>query len=473
MATQLLAIYLWALGIYLLVKMVRQHRAQTHDLMSLRNIFLLGFIVFQLSSSAVSLFVEVYFKLTIRSPVWTGLQFSAMCTIFVIVFLWAYDRGWGVGKFANMIPVTRAEPGMFFMMALAIVFTAVGIALRFGVSVPLVALVTQEMGVGAAAVACGIAGWLWGRRLLNPFVLTFVVVVAGVNVMNSITGAFGRRGLVAVLVGVVWGMYYGYWRYLPLGQVVRRMVVLSVIPLMLVALFSSARTPLKIKRTAGEHIQAITSTGQLGQGIILLLRGQETGAAALWTIENAGRSFETRPLFTIWYFLVYPVPRGWWYQKPMPLAIWLPYYANVSGVPKGIYTMPPGIIGNAAAEAFSYYEGGWIVLVIYAVAFALFLRFFDQLIQNSVTSPFVVLPLGASLGQILGLARGEPSQFAFLYLVSVVAFWGLMLLLGKLLDYMGVSRAPDVGFDLSDDQQEPVQTPDESVEASAEESVKA
>jgi hypothetical protein len=50
--TTALGLYLWALSGALILMMVWEHHRKAHELLSLRNLFLVGFIAFQLSSGA-------------------------------------------------------------------------------------------------------------------------------------------------------------------------------------------------------------------------------------------------------------------------------------------------------------------------------------------------------------------------------------------------------------------------------------
>ena len=427
MATKLLAIYLWILAAGVLVMMARQYARRIHDLLSLRNLFLFGYVHFTLSGTATALLTGDISGLTVENLTRTGFKATVMITVFLIVFLWSYDRGWIAKRLANRLPRTSVEPGDVSMLILAAIMTLIAVGLRFGVKIPYIATIASMAGVGSAAVACGAVGWVWARRLLNPAMSLYGSIIVAVNILTAITGAFGRRTLVAVLGGLLWGMYYNHWRYLSLGKVTKRFVFCAVIPVILVALFSSARNPGEHERTAMEHIREIARTGSLKSGLELLASGGG-GGAGLWAIENYPSQFPYRHMMTIWYFLVYDVPRAWWPAKPLPLSILVPIQADVQGVAQGVHTRPAGIIGNAAAE------GGWYALIVYAVVGGLFLRFFDQLIQDSVTSPFVVLPMGSALGQSLGLARGETAIFANIFVTSAILVWLFMLTWAKLIE---------------------------------------
>ena len=78
-------------------------------------------------------------------------------------------------------------------------------------------------------------------------------------------------------------------------------------------------------------------------------------------------------------------------------------------------TVPPGVLGYAAAE------GGFYAVVVYALFFGQFTRFFDELIRLNPTNPFVILPIGCVIGHLLGLARGDIAIFTNLSLVGMLS----------------------------------------------------
>lgn len=433
MNTTALALYLWAISGFLILWMMWEHHRKIHDLLSLRNLFLVGFIVFQLSSAATSLYLDDFGNYRVRYPRQAGVEFAAMCTVFLLVFLWAYRRGWIARWLAGKLPQTTAAPSGFFLLTIGVVLTLLGIILRVALQVSLLAILANYAAIGFAAIACGLVGWVWGRRLLNPAMILVGLLIVAVNLANAVWGEFGRRSLIAVFGALIWGMYYSYWRYLPLGSLLYRLAMVSLGPLLIVALFTSVRSSSERDRTAQEHFEAVVQSGQVGEGMWQLLSGQGTAVVAMWVIENYPERFEYRHLMTLWYTVAIDVPRAWWPDKPLPLSKQIPAQAKIPNVNWRSLTLPAGIVGNAAAE------GGWYALVIYAIFLGLFVRFFDQLVQNTLSSPFVVLAVGSALGQVLGLARGEASLFANTFLLTFASAGICMVAAGKLVQGMGLA----------------------------------
>jgi hypothetical protein len=437
--------YLFFLAFCLIVLMVWQHRRGVVELVSIRNMAILGFIVFQLTSAALRLTSSEFGLMKISSPDSTGVTYALMATVFLPLALLSYKVAPGVRAPARLLARRKAEAGDGFLLLLAALLTAAALVMRFGVLIPYVAIYTNLVGVGFAAVACGLGGWVWARRFSNPMVLLTLLLLVAVNGAIVMWGEFGRRNLVAVSAAVIWGMYYSAWRYMSGWKLLVRATAIGAIPLVFIALFTSVRTSADGGRNVVDHLIAMKD-GSVIEGTALLLEGQATGTVSLWCIENFPENYEYDHLFTIQYFFILPIPRAIWETKPTPLSTKVASRANVRGVDQGKVTLPAGILGNAAAE------GGWYALIIYALISGVFLRFFDELIRQNPWSPFVVLPVGCQLGQVLGLARGETALFANTYVLAFIGVWITMSLTAKLLDAMGVSRDAGAFADAGEEQ---------------------
>jgi hypothetical protein len=276
---------------------------------------------------------------------------------------------------------------------------------------------------------------VWGRQLFNPILVAYSGMIVAANFAVVMIGIFGRRGLVAVAGALLWGMYYSHWRHFSISSVIGRLAVVGIVPLIVLALFSSARESAEHDRTLTEHLMEMRARGDVGQGMLLLLHGQYTGSISMWIIESYPERFEHRHLMTIWHFLVFPVPRDWWPDKPITLGEQVPKLAAWSGIGTSL-TIGPGIVGHAAAE------GGWYALLVYAAVGGIFLRLFDEVVRLNLNSPFVVLGVGCALGQIMGLARGTTSSFAAICVLTVSGAWLTMVLVGKFMDMAGWGQQP-------------------------------
>ncbi|MBL1218290.1 MAG: hypothetical protein D8M59_12440 [Planctomycetes bacterium] len=434
------AIYLFGLSALLIIIMFRQHAKGTRDLLSIRNFAIVGFIIFQLTSTALRLYWGRFERYPIWDPEGTALQLSAMATVFLIVAWFVYQRGWIAVPIARRVPTTYTTPSAGTMLTTAFMLTVIAAGLCFGVRYPLIGTIANLIGVGFAAIAAGLVGWVWCRQLINPALILVGSFIVLCNLGNVMMGSFGRRGLVAVGAALIWGMYYSKWRYIPTRSMVFRIAIISVVPIIILALFTSARDPGQRQRTTMQHVQAMAA-GNIGQGVLQLLDGQNTGGSTCWVIENYPDRFDYRHMMTPYYFLVYPVPRSLWPNKPMPLSKHIAKQARIEGVNWEEITLPAGIIGAAAAE------GGWYALIVYAILAGILLRLTDETIVLNANSPLIVLACGSALGQVMGLARGETSVFAWMMVTTIIGTYVCIVIASKLVESRGLVPAGLEGYE--------------------------
>ncbi|MFG0306607.1 MAG: hypothetical protein ACF8Q5_10400 [Phycisphaerales bacterium JB040] len=439
----LLGLYLFTLAGFVALLMVWQHASGRHEILSLRNIALVGLILFQITSVGLRMINENYDYFRLQDPGAAGLEFAAFVTIFFIVFALSYRWGPLAGKVAARVPRVPETNNPMALIGLAILLTLLAVPLRFAVNVPVLGVVADFLGVATAAMACGLLGWVWAPRLLNPAYAGIALFFVAANLVTVMTGSFGRRSIVAVFGCMVWGMYFAHWRYLPTRTLLTRLALLSAGPLLFVALYTSVRSAAEHDRSAGDHISAMQTTGSVATGVAKLIDGQATGPASLWLIENYPESYEPRHLFTLRYFFALNVPRMLWPGKPEPQSVLIADQANIQRVQQDRIKLSCGIVGVAAAE------GGWYAIIVYGLCLGVFVRVFDEIVRHQPTTPFIVLPVGAALGQILGLARGDTSTFANTYFITTLGALAIMIPVGR---FMARFNADAIaGYDGYDD----------------------
>ena len=424
--TTFLGIYLFGLAASLFAIMAWRHMRGRHDLLSVWNMFLVGLVDFQITSVGLRMFNGDTEPFVIQDLGKATLEFVILVTSFILIAAFVYRWGIVAKRMARLVPWSPGLRGNGFYLVLAGVLTALSLPLRFAVQIPAVGVLADALGVGSAAIACGLVGWVWAPRLFNPATAAIAGAYLVVNLLIVMTGEFGRRNLLAVFGCLVWAMYYSHWRYLPARALFIKLGLLAVGPVVFVALYTSVRSAGEHDRTASEQLQHIVTGGDLLNGFVLLLDGQNTGPESLWLIENYPENFKPRPLMTPFYAVAVTVPRMIWEGKPYPLSTMVASQAMVDNVNRDRVKLSPGIIGSAAAE------GGWYALIIYAGLMGLYLRFFDEMVQLQPRSPFVVLPVGCALGQVLGLARGDTSTMANTYFLTVIGTLLIMLWIGKI-----------------------------------------
>lgn len=428
---QAVSVYLIALAVFLVGFMLWQYATHRRELLSVRNIAIVGFILFQLTSAAIPTWQGWNPIYKLRDWDGTGMKYAAMATVFAALFLFSYEKGWFSRKLAAKVPTTRAVPTLGTVLGLAVLMTVLSIGLRFGLRIPYIGILANNAGLAFAAIAGGLVGWAWAPRLFNPAIAFAALLILGANLVVTLYGAFGRRELVGVGVCFLFGAYYSHLRYLRPSAVLARVLVLAIPPLLFIAAFTSVRGSKGEGRELGAAVSAMRSQSDVKTGLLRLFDGQNVGAGSMWLLENYPERYEHRHLMTITYFFVNPVPRAWWPEKPEPLSAQMAAKVRMKDVDTSILNIGPGIIGHAASE------GGWYALLIYACIGGLFLRFFDEIMSLGAMTPFVVLPFGSVTGHILGMPRGETSLFTFQTILGVVSTYVVLLAIALVVERMG------------------------------------
>ncbi|MBA4106293.1 MAG: hypothetical protein C0485_11090 [Pirellula sp.] len=404
----------WLLAGGIVVLMVYQGLNSSVDLFSIRNIYLAGFVVYQIISPVSALRIDSYSGFRIVDPGKAGKWMLLFDYLFIILYLFSYHRLrislWLAKKFTKG-PATASD-SILTGLAISIVIAALGVRM-VAYAVPALGAIGTNTGIALVAAACAVTGWIWAARRVNPAVLSLVAFVLGVSFLVSLGGVYSRRPLISVLAGFAWGAYHRWARHLSPSQ-----LLISATPLILIGgLVVSAFTAVRSHQSGATDAQATLQQmkgANFSKGTADLLGGQAVGSAALWILDSYPRDHKYDMLFSIKFMGYWWVPRVIWESKPEPLSKNVAHIAKLRGVNRDLITIPPGVIGYAGAE------GGFIAVVVYALFFGQFTRFFDDLVRLNPGNPYVILPIGCSTGQFLGLARGDIAIFTNVAILGVV-----------------------------------------------------
>ncbi|MDQ7013663.1 MAG: hypothetical protein Q9O74_07160 [Planctomycetota bacterium] len=443
MAT-LVGIYLTLLAFSLVGLMYVQARAGKVDLLCTRNFFILGFIIFQLTGGAASLFFDEYGYFRIQNFTLTPVIYAIMSTIFTVLLLLFYSKGWITAKLAQRFRLQPVAAGAGSLLTLAWVFIGVGIAFRFGfVYIPIIGGGFDMLGNGMLAAAAGMATWAAVSRLSNPFVLLLTLAVIGVAGIVTIAGDFGRRDLLGVIGCIGWAAFHGYWKHLGFKAAWWRLVVVGSAGFLFLAAFTAAREG-NFRDKSATDILASLQGADVGSGAWDLITGQNAGANSMWVIEQYPKNRDFDTLHTLRSVLYFPIPRTFAPNKPIALALSMPDDAGIRNKPEN-WNIGPGIIGHIA------HDNGWIAMIPYALLIGLYLRFFDEIVRQNPLNPFAILPMGVALGQFIGMPRGE---FALFFVLSIVYSFGtfaVMMFCYQGMKILGWTIRPDTEAELYDE----------------------
>lgn len=444
--------FIWALTFVVVVICAVDHLKGRLDGLSIRNTALVGFLIFMVQSAKVGLHYDIRTTYNLSDPHATVFEWLGWCALFLLVFFPVYRIGFGARSVASILPMPKATIGLTSAWPLMVCLTVMAFGLK-AVPIPLVAALAGMTATGLASVAAGIAGWVWGPRLFNPIIAVPASFIVLANIFVANWGEFGRRPMVSVGAGLIWGMYYSAFRYLPLPSMAARIALVAIPPVMVFGAYSSVRSWKTVGTT--EVIRDMVSQGD-ATSTLDELGEQDTARVGQWLMEYYDRGgYETRFLFTVQYFFMFPVPRELFevvgFEKPWPISTQMADLSNRKGVKLGNtgVTNPAGIIGNASVE------GGFIAIVVYAALGAFIFRVSDEYIRRGAHSAFLVLPIGASLGQVMGIARGESSTFMFHFLWTTFSVTVIMTsfsaVLSKLFPQLGADEADAFGGTLEGD----------------------
>ncbi|MEL6499343.1 MAG: hypothetical protein AAFZ67_00765 [Planctomycetota bacterium] len=432
-------ISLLGLSLALVIYVIADYLRGRSELVSIRNVAVGGFVLFQTLSAALWLIDDKYdLRYFLLEPGATGIKFAVAATVFAVVALSVYRSGFIARPIARLVPKPNVVPADVTMLLTAVVLTVSAAVFRFAVLIPYVAVLASILGTAVAGASAGLAGWLIGRNLRNPIIWVLAGAVIVANLGIAVSGTYGRRTIISIGLGVAFGLYYSRLRYESPRRTVA-MLLLAAVPLvMFLAAYTSVRGGDNRRAGALQVARNVFSAGNIKAGLEDA-DGQGTGGVSLWLMEFFGEDGQREPdtLRAFQYFILFPAPRAIFPFKPNPLSLDIPAYANLEGVNIGGLTIGPGIIGH------SFADGGWLVLLFYASFGGVVLRFGDEIIRRSPHAPFVVLPMGSMLGEMMGVPRGESSAMLFQFVFGTASCYAYITIVAKGLEYFGYAQKGD------------------------------
>lgn len=408
------------------------------ELMTCRNFFLFGFTIYQVTSGVITLANPGSYTPEIMVSQQDAIagKYLLWIIIFEVIFLACYRWGFGTKKLAQWTPIVKGTPREPVLWIFAFTLLGVALLLRFTILIPYVSVLTTHIGMSTAAVAAGLGAWVWVRRPLNPAAAALMFGVLGVALIISLAGIYGRRPIVAITGCLAWGTYYSRWRNLQPARVIVYAAIFGIIPVVLVAKYTAIRGQFQGSEAGGYQRLTAMINADTKVGLMDLVSGQECAAWSMYFMEIYPEHFHYRHMHSIEYYFVFSVPRALWPEKPEPLATVGWRDAGIPGMPDG-FSIGPGMIGHAAAE------GGFYALILYAGIFGLFIRYFDAVLARAPTQPFIALPIGASLGNLIGIPRGEVANFTYEFTVGVLGALVMLIIVAKILKMAGLITEDD------------------------------
>lgn len=409
----------YAISAVLVLVMIYQGLSRRVELMSFRNIYLAGFIIFQLLSCANVITNEDFGIYRIENQKDALELFFLYAILFLACFFisyhWLKIARWVASWFRPKQPL---EANDWTLLMVAVGFLALGLILRFvGIGSPLFRYFFFI--VPGLPAACAIVGWVWGGRRFNIAVVSIGSLIFGISALVSIWGTAGRRPVISAGLALAWGAYYRLR-----GKLNLRKVLVYSLPFLLITVhfggaFSLHRS--HQERDPLDILKRTIATSPL-DSIPHVLAGSPDAQATIWALDAYPERHEVRNLFSFRYIVYHSIPRILWPTKPVPLSKKVAKIANIKGVNQDVITLPPCVIGYAHAE------GGLYALVLYAFFFGQFCQFFDEIIRQNPSNPFLILATGCVLGDVIGLPRGDIAIMANLNILGFLFVWFCFLI---------------------------------------------
>lgn len=434
-----LGIFNSLVAVYVVVLMMRQARSGLVDLFSSRNFFLVGFIVFQLTSASLTLWTGYTDALLCRDYARTGLIYTFMATTFLSLFLLFYRWGVPANALASRLRTRHRQAGPNSMLLLSAIFLIGAIFWRLVLSqIPVFGVLAMIVTVGLAGTAAALAAWVWAPRWGNPFVAVVAVIIIAGSLSLGVYGDFGRRNALSILIACLWGAHHGHWKHIGVRRAIAQIVPLTAGALVFIAAFTAGRKQsVTDSRLNFTDSIARLGEGDLGRGFLDMASGQAAAACSMWLIETRPDVFPYDTFHSFRYFVGHPVPRIIWDKKPLALGGEMPRQARVPGRDWNTFSFGPGVIGHIAND------NPWLTLVPYAFGLAFLVRFMDQVVRLHPFNPFIVIPMGVALGDIMGVPRGEVGLFLSRAVIIMVASFVSMTVCASVLGMLGLSLATD------------------------------
>ncbi len=416
----------------LILQILVEHFTRKTDLLSSRNVFYVGLINFQFFPISLSLYADTYMrKLIPANPGAAGMIFVGMSWTFLLLFNIVYHRGWGARTLAGMVRSKFPIPSPNALLVIAVVFLILGAFNRVVVmTTPLINTLGAIFSIGFLSAAAGCAIWAWLPRMWNPLYAIPAGMITLGSMLVSMHLSFGRRDLLSVVLACVWAGYWGYLRDKGNFAVFTRLGSIGSVGVVLLALLSATRGEAGEIRSLGKILSDMNSA-EVSSGIQHMATVQDSGPITLYLIDTRPKDFSYDPLHSLIYLVTQPIPREIWKDKPNALGQDIVYQAGVRGLARG-FSYGPGIFGHIAND------NPYIALPIYAILFAIALGFLDRVCRLNPTNPFVMIPLGAGLGELMAIPRGEMGLFVFRCFFMFVTAWFGMWAVAKLMIASGL-----------------------------------
>ncbi len=428
--------YSWLLGLIILAMFARNILRKNWDLLSWRNLFLLGFLHFYVLGAYFAAQGDVHTEGDVI-PVTTRPWFTLVAgmTLFFFPFMISTAVGIRQAKLASRLPRLQIP-----LTGPAVIGSVIGlniVALIFMIpAFNYFGLIAGNLRGQIAGCATGLATYYLIARRFNPAAWVLLAATFGVGFVVSTVGAPSRRMMLGVLMVIPWMFHFAVWRYGRPAANFARAGAFLVAGALAVIIYTPFRDP---GGTSGTTFQSHTTvSGRVSQLLEIISNPQidpkavkmvmytDTVPITLYAMANYPTPYNFEPLRGVKWFLLNPIPRFIWSDKPAALG-----FDMARGFRNAVknFTIGPGIITHGWIEA------GYIGVLYYAIFFGLLCGVVDRALAERATNPFFIATIGSTLGNVIALPRGDTPLFLLQIAGGIVAstliLWCLNLAYGR------------------------------------------
>ncbi len=406
----------WILTIFLLGLLAYKILRRQWDLLSFNTLLLVGFI--QFFSLPVLLFslTDVSQLITYFNPAesdWNMLALMMLLYVGVTLAAYRFGRRFEYGqKWLPKADLPVTYGGIIIVLGVTLVGIAITIPAGFTSYLSFAAIMFRPAFI---AFAAGIATVLVIKQPRNPgfWAVFLFILVAGLLVSMSFN--YGRRDPLGVFLAITWVAYWMWVRYRPMIQQVTISAVGASIILVFLLGFSAVRGDSRAEDSdVGTRVKqfALLFSGQRQTFDIqnfLLVFYQDSALNSAYAISAYPQSYPIVPFHGAVYFLVNPIPRVFWENKPVGMGSAFQAQLKTGG------NLGVGIIGHGWVEGLALGVAG------YAAFFGLMSGLFDGHLRRHANNPYLVAATGTGLGHMLAIPRGETSLMCVLWAYGFMA----------------------------------------------------
>jgi hypothetical protein len=402
----------------------------TCELVSIRNIFVSGVLIAQVTSPAQSILRDDYGDMPLSEPFGPALTMLGWLMIFFSIFQVAYARGWFTFGLYKRLQTRFPVPGTMTLLTLSVFCLVVAAFCKLVlVYIPLFGILAGMFAFAMAGLASGMATWAWVRNMANPVAaMVMAGVVTGASAL-AIYQTYGRREIASVGLACLWGAYHARFRYIPLRRAAIPLVIIAAGGLWLTAAFTASRSTDTSGRGIAQTLTRLKDANVMA-GVADLFSGQDAGANSMFLIEAHPEAYPYDTLHMLRFAIFQPVPRVLWEDKLIGMGSKLVEESGFTQGGKG-FSFGVGLMGHIAND------NPWIALPLYALIFAGLCAVFDLAARRQPDNPFVLLPMGVALGEIIGMGRGETGLFLFRSIFCMVTTYFAMSMVARVLMSFG------------------------------------